>query len=207
MVRDCVDKEGTSREEQEKEDGKGRKGRKGKGLAIISNQMPDREIIWIASTRGETHALSNTLYGDTSWPKVVYGEESVKSAIQKSVKSEETKEQLIERLFRVLSVDTLPRQKNGEEWDVYLNQLRHSIFMPPVGGHGVEGKTKEVAGAYGQEPIDVKDGVYGTQKQTVILVDTTGRATFVEKTRFDMEGNPVEVGKGDLKFEFEIEGW
>ena len=46
---------------------------------------------------------------------------------------------------------------------------------------------------------------YGTQKQTVILVDRKGTATYVEKTLYDDHGRPTD---DDVQqYEFEIEGW
>jgi uncharacterized protein with NRDE domain len=46
---------------------------------------------------------------------------------------------------------------------------------------------------------------YGTQKQTIILVDHDGTATYVEKTLYDNHGRPTT---NDIQqYEFEIEGW
>ncbi|KAF2500485.1 DUF833 domain-containing protein [Lophium mytilinum] len=186
------------------------RGEKGKGgLAIISNRTPDVEgLIWVAGGAHETTALSNSFYGDASWPKVVKGEEAVRLAVKASAKRGESKEELLERLFGLLSVDTLPRQRNGEEWDVYLNQLRHSIFVPPIGGVELEGVPSDrIAAAVDHEAVDATSGVYGTQKQSLILVDKKGMLTFVERTLFDGIGKPVEGGKVDRVFEFQVEGW
>lgn len=188
-----------------------------KGLAIISNRTPDMDgLIWVAREPNETHALSNSFYGDRSWPKVVQGEEAVKAAVAESVAKGESKEELLERLFQVLSVDTLPRQRNGEEWDIYLRQLRNSIFIPaviPAVGGGDELSKKlagEVAAARTNgvaEIADATSGVYGTQKESIILVDRKGKLTFIERTVYDGRGDPVERGKGDRTFQFQIEGW
>lgn len=50
-------------------------------------------------------------------------------------------------------------------------------------------------------------GGYGTQKQTVILVDTAGRLAYFERTLYDSDERPVDEGKGDRQFEFQIENW
>lgn len=180
-----------------------------KGLAIISNRTPDVEgLIWVARDPHETHALSNSYYGDMSWPKVVKGEEAARAAIKESYAKGESKEALLERLFRLLSVDTLPRQRNGEEWEIYLNQLRHSIFIPAIGGTELKGvPSDKLAAAANHLVIDATSGAYGTQKQSLILVDRKGMMTFVERTLFNGKGEPVETGKIDRSYEFQIEGW
>ncbi|KAH7045823.1 NRDE protein-domain-containing protein [Macrophomina phaseolina] len=181
-----------------------------RGLAVISNRTPDVQgLIWLGSTPGETHALSNSHYGDRSWPKIVQGESSTREAIDASTAAAETKDELLARLFGVLSKDTMPRQRNGEEWEVYLRQLRNSIFIPGI-GHDAEMKSKPadaVAAATGLETVNATSGIYGTQKQTVVLVDREGNVTYVERTLYDGEGKPVEKGKGDRRFDFRIEGW
>jgi uncharacterized protein with NRDE domain len=184
------------------------------GLAIVSNRSTDvHDIAWLCQEAGETHALSNSNYGDRSWPKVVHAEQLVEDGVKESHASKETKEALIHRLQEILSIDTLPRQKIGEEWDIYINQLRNSIFIPGIGND----KLKERKGAddlraangtpNGTVVLNPTSGVYGTQKQTVILVGPSGNVTFVERTLFDNEGNAIPAGKGDRKFEFDIEGW
>jgi len=109
------------------------------GLAIVSNRSTDvHDITWLCQEGSETHALSNSWYGDQTWPKVVHAEQMVEDGMKESHTTKETKEALINRLLGILSVDTLPRQKVGEEWDIYLNQLRNSIFVPAIGNDKLE---------------------------------------------------------------------
>jgi uncharacterized protein with NRDE domain len=184
------------------------------GLAIVSNRSTDvHNIAWLCQTPDETHALSNSHYGDRSWPKVVNAEQLVKDGVKASHASREAPEVLINRLFGILSVDTLPRRKVGEEWDVYINQLRNSIFVPGIGDDKLkEKKDADDVRAANSTPntttvISPTSGVYGTQKQTVILVNREGKVTFVERTLFDEKGSAVPHGKGDRRFDFDIEGW
>ncbi|KAL1636515.1 hypothetical protein SLS56_001098 [Neofusicoccum ribis] len=182
----------------------------GQGLAVISNRTPSASgLIWLGGSPDETHALSNSHYGDNSWPKIVQGEAALRDAVGASAAADEPLDALLGRLFGVLSADTMPRQRNGEDWDVYLRQLRNSIFIPGI-GHDEEMRHKPadaVAAATGVEVVSATSGIYGTQKQTVVLVDREGKATFVERTLYDGEGRPVEKGKGDRRFDFQVEGW
>ena len=43
------------------------------------------------------------------------------------------------------------------------------------------------------------EGVYGTQRQTIVLVDWEGRVTFVERSLWDENGKRVERGGGNVK--------
>lgn len=184
---------------------------KATGLAIVSNRTPDvNGVIRLLRQKGETHALSNAAYGDRSWPKVINGEAWTQAAIKESVVAHETRDQLVDRLLRILTTDTMPRQKENEEWDMYLNQLRHSIFVPAIGrDHLEEHKmpAHEIGDQVKQKAADATSGCYGTQKNIVILVDREGKMFYFERTLFDEEAKPIEVGKGDRTFEFQIEGW
>lgn len=185
--------------------------RDAKGLAIVSNRTPDVQgVIRLLSTKGETRALSNAAYGDRSWPKVVNGEAWTEAAVKESVAAKESRDQLVDRLLRVLATDTMPRQKENEEWDMYLNQLRHSVFVPSIGrDHLEEHKmpAHEIGDVVKQKAVDATSGCYGTQKSIVVLVDRSGNAFYVERTLFDGDAKPIEVGKGDRMFEWRIEEW
>ncbi|CAO2648083.1 Nn.00g090050.m01.CDS01 [Neocucurbitaria sp. VM-36] len=189
------------------ESGKG----KWSGLAIVSNRTPDVQgVARLLGKKGETHALSNAAYGDRSWPKVVNGEAWTENAIKESVAANESREQLVERLLGILTTDTMPRQKENEEWDMYLNQLRHSIFVPAIGRDHLEEHNMpahEIGDVVKQKAADATSGCYGTQKNIVMLVDKEGKAFYLERTLFDEDAKPIEKGKGDRVFEFQIEGW
>lgn len=181
------------------------------GLQIVSNRTPDVDgLIHLAQGPKQTHALSNAAYSDRTWPKVTNGEKWTKEAVQESVKQNETREQLVERLLAVLSTDTMPRQKENEEWDMYLNQLRYSIFVPSIGRDDLEANNMpahEIGDVVKHKAADPTSGCYGTEKQIVILVDKDGKVFYLERTLFDRDAAPIENGKGDRVFEFQIEDW
>lgn len=184
---------------------------KGAGLMVISNRTPDIEgVAHLLRKKNETTALSNAAYGDRTWPKVINGEQWTKEAVEASVAANETREQLVERLLDVLSVDTMPRQKDNEEWDMYLTQLRHSVFIPAIGRDHLElhkMPSHEVGDIVKNKAPDATSGCYGTEKQAVILVDKHGKALYLERTLFDSDAQPIAKGEGDRIFEFQIEGW
>lgn len=59
-----------------------------------------------------------------------------------------------------------------------------------------------------EEEVKKSPRVYGTQTQTVILVDKGGRLKYVERRLWDEDAKPVEEEMGrDRVVEFKIEGW
>lgn len=48
-------------------------------------------------------------------------------------------------------------------------------------------------------------GLYGTQKQTVILVGHDGRVKYFERTLYEDDARATEIHKRDQSFEFVIE--
>ena len=180
---------------------------KGEGLAIISNRTQDASATtWICGKPGETQGLSNSHFGDRSWPKVVDGEERLQTLIQEHTANSSSKENLLSKLFEILNVDTLPRRQHGQDWDTYVYQLRNSIFIPRISKEElVSSSADDVVVTDTDRTTKTDSEAYGTQKQTVILVDRKGTATYVEKTLYDDHGRPTD---DDVQqYEFEIEGW
>ncbi|PBP27321.1 hypothetical protein BUE80_DR001596 [Diplocarpon rosae] len=201
-------------------------------LAIISNRCDNpEEVPWIADKRGEVYALSNNSYADHDiWYKVQIGKEKVDQAVKDAVEIGSTQEELVNKLFAVLDIQTLPAP-NGRPFDEYICELRNSIFIPSIGSTPSEGLPKAdtiasanstLANKISSEKGDTKlkqeeqpnkvtnipmTGVYGTQRQTIILVDWDGKVTFMERSLWDPDGHPIDRGDGDMKFEFNIEGW
>jgi uncharacterized protein with NRDE domain len=200
----------------------GQKSRNGwKGLCVVSNRSKSvDDVHWLCSGPGETHALSNSLYGDHDWPKVLDGERLLEETIKKSSSDDlaksEKEETLIQQLLGVLSNDTLPKQTPDQPWNDFLMQLRRSIFIPAIGKDPADYPDRKVPMSEGssEHPVPVSSvwdpamsGRYGTQKQTVILVDWNGRVKVCERTLWDGDGKSVPAGEGDSQFEFEVEGW
>ena len=196
-------------------------GKLGEPLAVISNRTPNvEETVWIAKDKGETIGLSNAAFSNRSWPKVLRGEALLSSAIEQDLSERESQASLIEHLFCILDDDTLPRKSNEHPWDSYVRELRKSIFIPSIGGNGAEQSgAEDLAAAKSDEHIIVEDAakaaqakhdlgtVYGTQKQTVVLVGHQGRVTFVERTLYDAMGRATAAPDRDRTFQFDIEGW
>ncbi|GAB7323607.1 hypothetical protein MBLNU13_g07098t1 [Cladosporium sp. NU13] len=182
------------------------------GLSIISNRTTDpSNLTRIAESPGEVYGLSNSHFGDLTWPKIVHGEQLLRQAINASVTREDSQEHFIESLFDVLRVDTFPKLPKGEDFLVYARQMRNSIFIPRVGGRGIENESSDVLRSAkdddvpGHARVEVGGGAggYGTQKQTIVLVDHSGKVTFIEKTLYDQEAKATHSEK---RYEFQIEG-
>ena len=185
-------------------------GKVGEPLAVISNRTPDvKGTAWIARDRGETIGLSNAAFGNRSWPKVSRGEALLSSAIEQDLSEQRSQISLVQRLWRILDDDTLPRKPKEFPWSAHVQEFRKSIFIPPIGGEGVDHSRAEdlAAVATAAETKADVSGVYGTQKQTVVLVDHQGGVTFIERTLYDGSGKATAAPDRDRAFHFDIEGW
>lgn len=196
-------------------------GKFGEPLAVISNRTPDvASTPWILKKSGETVGLSNAAFANRSWPKVLSGEKLLSQVIENSVSHHGSKASLIENLFQLLSVDTLPKKPKGAGWETYVRELRKSIFIPVIGGAGTdELSADDLAAAKSEQQVMVEadqeyrdngdglSGLYGTQKQAVVLVDHRGRVTFVERSLYGTAGKAVPASERDRVYEFDIEGW
>lgn len=204
-------------------------------MAIISNRAGSPEDVpWIAKRRGEVYGLSNQTYDDPiTWPKVELGKQRLLEAVEDAIEADLGEEELVDKLYAILDTNTLPKQDDDRGFEDYLVELRHSIFIPAI-GQAVRDipKADEIAAAKplpnGHASTDAKSrdelkeaerpekmtetgnamtGVYGTQRETIILVDWEGHVTFRERSLYDAQGKPIERGTGDMKFDFQIEGW
>lgn len=200
-------------------------------LAILSNRAehPD-QIPWIAGTRGETVGLSNSAYDDpVEWPKVKSGKALLDRVVAEAVEKDLGEEELQKELFGILDRDTLPTSPEKGLED-HLDLLKESIFIPPIGDPKHREDMARAAannGANGQANGELQDavltvtgterpdpqtqgfamGMYGTQRQTIILVDWDGNVTYTERALWDSNGNAVERGNGDMTFRYRIDGW
>ena len=205
-------------------------------LAIISNRSDGvDDVPWICGERGRVYGLSNTCYappdhhdaaaGEPLWPKVADGiallEKAMATVAEGAVPDEAALEEL---LFGILNRDTLPRHP-GMKFEDQVAVLKDSIFIPPIGDekharemeaavrNGHDSKLAEAAGVLKsderpeQQGQGFMTGLYGTQRQTVILVDWDGNVTYKERALWDASGNPLAPGEGDLTFKYQIEGW
>lgn len=207
--------------------GKLRKARNQKDLeplAIISNRCDHvDEVPWICGERGSVYGLSNATYippaeedEEPVWPKIRDGTDMLSRAAAGDDVSEE---EFITSLFKILDVDKFP-SNNTMDLEEGIPLLKDSIFIPAFGGKEHQkqmseaqqrGKVKQPHGSEPARPDDLPNGfetgLYGTQRQTVILVDWDGNVTYTERSLWDSDGNPIPRGAGDETFKFKIEGW
>ena len=201
-------------------------------VAIVSNRSGHvDDVPLVGKERGKTWALSNTAFDDPiEWPKVQNGRGMVDEAIKEAVAKGSSEEELVNSLFEVLDSDTLPKLHPEATMLEYIMQLRNSIFVPPVGdeNHRIEMKEAQakgrvdwdkapanlltvgeaIPGHHTPDPaLGFETGMYGTQRQTVMLVGKDGNVTFTERALWDANGNEVPRGQGDVTVRFKIENW
>ena len=193
-------------------------GRVGQPLAVISNRTSEtKNIHWILKEESETIGLSNAAISDRTWTKVSRAESLLDEIIKQNVAAGASQDDLIKELLAVLSDETLPKV-NGMDWQSQVKELRNSIFIPPLGGEVTKHESaQDLAAAKATDPVTVQEPkaatsdssgsseVYGTQKQTIVLVSHTGHVTFLERTLFDEGGNASDNTTRDKCLEFDVQ--
>ena len=207
------------------------------GIAIVSNRAAHvDDVPIVAQRRDETHGLSNTMFDSkVAWPKVDAGKTVLDETIKEALKSKLSEAHLVDKLFGILDQDTLPPRPPDTSFEETVLQLKETIFVPPLGNEAAikemsDSKTKGLAPweedesslrsveeiLADQDPAAASaahaangfsSGLYGTQRQTVILVDLEGNVKLVERALWDRNGNQIPRGEGDIEFSFQIEGW
>ncbi|EQK99779.1 DUF833 domain-containing protein [Ophiocordyceps sinensis CO18] len=199
--------------------------KKGGGIAIVSNrarQVDDVPLLGLE--RGETWGLSNTVFDDPDeWPKVKTGKRLLNRVVSEAVDTQASQDELVARLFSILDTDTLPLRAPDMGFDEYVSQLKHTIFVPAIGDEAHRRAMLEATAKGGgdwagpgeageallaeQRPDATRSpetmaafetGMYGTQRQTVLLVDWDGNVTLVERALWDSNGNKLPKGQGDV---------
>ena len=195
-------------------------GKVGEPLAVISNRTPDIDSVeWILGEKTATIGLSNALITDRTWTKVTKAERLLEEIIARDSASCQPTGSLVDDLFGILSDDTLPCLKEGQDWASQVKELRNSIFIPAVGGGSMSTQSaQDVAAAKTSNkvslespkaetiPLNRMSERYGTQKQTIVLVTKDKRLIFIERTLFDVKGQRVSSSTdNDQKFEFQVD--
>lgn len=183
-------------------------------MAVVSNRAKSvDEVAMLHPGRGQTWGLSNSLFdqGD-EWTKVRTGKRLLREAVAQ-VGSEE---ELIERLFGVLDDNSFPATARGRGLQETVKLLRETIFVPSLGDErqrqAMDGELASPCPAAARANDDEAvlgfgRGLYGTQRQTVLLVNWAGGVTVVERALYDAEGGAIARGQGDVVWRFDIDGW
>lgn len=182
-------------------------------LAILCNRThhPDK-VPSICGAAGETHGLSNTSFvdlrgagpTDSVWPKIRDGEQLMKEAVARAVDEDLSEERLVDLLFGILDDEKRP-QEHEMTFDQLSAHAKKSIFIPPLQVEQVGTMMPDHLPA--DSPAGFPTALYGTQRQTVLLVDWDGQVTYIERALWSDSGECVPRGSGDDIFRFRIEGW
>ncbi|KAI1823798.1 NRDE protein-domain-containing protein [Xylaria intraflava] len=193
-------------------------------MAVITNRSELAGVSRIGGDRGMIYGLSNTIYTEPpTWRKIRTGKQLLEEAIQEAIEKDLGESELIDRLLRVLEDDKMPLRPGMSTQD-HMNVLRDSIFIPAFGD---DQGWKDMADAVEQSnakaafdtiedesdidtqspsdpPVNFLKGAYGTQRQTVILVDWEGNVTYMERALWDAHGNRLDSGQGDIVIKYKI---
>lgn len=201
-------------------------------LAILSNRHDHMDHVpWICGQRGSVVGLSNATYVPPEqeavgpvWPKIQLGSEMLAQVV--TADADVSEEELKDALFKILDDDRFPKT-DDMDLEEGIPLLKNSIFIPAFGGpehqremqearqrgkvhvgeHGEAAEELTIDARPDDNPNGFSTGLYGTQRQTLILIDWDGNVTYKERSLWDSNGHAIPRGKGDKAFNFKIEGW
>lgn len=138
----------------------------------------------------ETFGLSNSLYY-APWKKVELGTSLLSSMVASSVEHDFSIDEIVESCFDILSTDTFDSEirKKGT-FPEGLEELRNSIFIPPLKSHYDLLKVPATVGNY-----------YGTRTQTVIALHKSGTLYYYERDLHLDDSEKVNVRAQHFKFD------
>jgi len=192
---------------------------------------------WVAGTKGETHGLSNSLFDDPWPKVVMGRNllaETIERSVGKP--EDELLEDFFAILSHDTMPITRGKD-NGAQLEalrhsIFIPAFETSPETPETNGH-VDPVAEEANGASPTGSDDVKNALdnvgkvehycatpdeeehrwshperlYGTHKQTVILLNKNGKIKYVERTLYDNDAKPVDKKDRDVVCELDIEGW
>lgn len=201
-------------------------GRRGEVYGLSNSSYQDPEV-WPKVREGK-EALRRLAEEEANARSNANAEKAVEGLVRAGVRQPD---ELRDALFAILDRDTLP-QRSDLSFEEHIPLLKHSVFIPAIGDDehrramdkAVAGGPRVCAASIDEQGVDglaelaseerpdqqatgFMTGLYGTQRQTVILVDWAGNVSFTERALWDANGNAIPRGEGDVHFDFSIEGW
>lgn len=138
---------------------------KNNSFDIISNK--NNSDFKIFTRKNEYHGLSNSSF-DEPWEKVKAGEHRLQKLTEDYNQNDSIgKEQFVEQLFDLLSLNTLGNIT--QDYQGNFENIRNTIFVPPLKVRDYN-RNNLLTGEY-----------YGTRTQTIILVDKFGKISYIER--------------------------
>ncbi|EWC44187.1 hypothetical protein DRE_06932 [Drechslerella stenobrocha 248] len=185
-------------------------------LGVVSNratpeQQPTNHVDALDPTQADTYGLSNSAFTEP-WPKVTNGIQLLDTLAESVRQGVSTEQDIISQAFNILTHDTLSSIAEEMTPESKVGLLKTSIFIPAFDtGKQLQLNNQNCSTVTQPAPMpahvsgtDAKR-LYGTQKQTVILVHESGQVRFLERTRFDwLQGN-VPGDDNMVDFVFNIE--
>ncbi|KAK6532198.1 hypothetical protein TWF281_006394 [Arthrobotrys megalospora] len=177
-------------------------------FGVISNraeeQIHDSKRDILDPTKAETYGLSNSAFTNP-WPKVVNGKRLLSELVDDIQHDRLSHRGISQRAFGILTSDSLSTEEAWKNGNNKLDLLKQSVFIPMFETNNLSKSGDETTAD--QEQHQEQSGLYslyGTQKQTVIIVHESGTVRYKERTLFDwLQGLTVD-DIVDINFDLDL---
>ncbi|KAK6357801.1 hypothetical protein TWF730_007161 [Orbilia blumenaviensis] len=179
-------------------------------FGVISNPIEgktrERKYDPIDTASEETYGLSNSAF-TYPWPKVVNGKRLLNELVDDIQQDKLSDREISQRAIEILAFDSLSAEESWKGAEDKFELLKQSVFIPMFGANNLTGSSDTSTAS--QDPDGAGPGLYdlyGTQKQTVIVVHESGTVRYTEKTLYDwLQGTTrAENDTVDIIFDLDI---
>ncbi|KAK6347725.1 hypothetical protein TWF718_005559 [Orbilia javanica] len=181
-------------------------------FGVISNraegQIHEKRHDIIDPMEPGTYGLSNSAF-TSPWPKVLNGEQLLNELVEEIQHDKLTNREISQKGIEILGSDSLSGDEAWKESNNRLELLKQSVFIPMFETRNLAGPNS-VGATTGQDQgqdqaLSGLYNLYGTQKQTVIIVHESGAVRYTEKTLYDWLQGATSVANGTVDIIFDLD--
>ncbi|KAK6501060.1 hypothetical protein TWF481_008911 [Arthrobotrys musiformis] len=185
-------------------------------FGVISNraegQAHEKNYDEIDPRKPETYGLSNSAFTDP-WPKVINGKRLLSELVRDIRRGGLSDREISLRGIEILTSDSVSEEEAWKDGNNRMELLKESVFIPVFETRNLVGPGDDATATAGQDQNETQDqalsglyNLYGTQKQTVIIVHESGAVRYTEKTLYDwLQGTTNAVNDTvDINFDLDL---
>ncbi|RVD85220.1 uncharacterized protein DFL_003547 [Arthrobotrys flagrans] len=179
-------------------------------FGVISNraegQIHGKKHDIIDPTEPGTYGLSNSAFTNP-WPKVLNGKRLLDELVEDIQNDRLTDREISQKGIEILTSDSVSEDEAWKDRNNRLELLKQSVFIPMFETRNLIGssETRTTTGQDQDQALSGLYNLYGTQKQTVIIVHESGAVRYTEKTLYDWLQGTTDAANDTVDIIFDLD--